>query len=625
MRRLGSLVVRVGRRGEGPGGQRARRRPRPLRAADDGGDRGAARRSRSTARRCLRIPDDPVTIVATGPLTSDAARRRRGGVRRPGAPALLRRGEPGRRGRLDRLRRRRSAPRATARAATTTSTARSTRRSTAPSTQALTGAECASVHDFEKELFFEGCLPVEVIASRGEDTLRFGPMKPVGLVDPRTGRRPYAVVQLRQDNLAASHWSIVGFQTQLKWGEQKRVFRMIPGLERAEFVRFGMIHRNTYVNAPLTLEPTFETRRRPGLFFAGQMSGVEGYVESAASGLARRARRRSFRARGEEPQRAARGHRPRRARPLHRPQRPRALPAHEHRLRPAARARRSACGTRRRSAWRSPERALASLDALPGRGATSRRPPGEGDCRTRRTATGTEAAPMQRSLDRGVPAPPRARAQRLAAHDARLRRGPRAVRRATSSASSAARRARRTSTTCWSAASSPSCTSAGSRKSSSARKLAGLRTLLPLPVPRGPARGEPGARARDAAPGEAHSRRARRGAGRGAARHARRRASAAVRGRAILELLYATGIRCAELVGARRRTRSTSARAWCASLGKGRKERIVLFGRRAQAGPARRGSRSAQRLEPEDGRPVPERARRPAQRPQRAHAGRARG
>ena len=141
------------------------------------------------------------------------------------------------------------------------------------------------MHDFEKELFFEGCLPVEVIGSRGPDTLRFGPMKPVGLADPRTGRRPFAVVQLRQDDLAASHYSMVGFQTQLKWSEQKRVFRMIPGLENAEFVRFGMIHRNTYVNAPATLEPTFETRRRPGLFFAGQMSGVEGYVESAASGL----------------------------------------------------------------------------------------------------------------------------------------------------------------------------------------------------------------------------------------------------------------------------------------------------------------------------------------------------
>jgi methylenetetrahydrofolate--tRNA-(uracil-5-)-methyltransferase len=166
--------------------------------------------------------------------------------------------------------------------------------------QALTTAECAALHAFEHEFFFEGCLPVEVIASRGYDTLRFGPMKPVGLTDPATGRRPFAVVQLRQDNLAASHFSVVGFQTQLKWGEQRRVFRLIPGLEQAEFVRFGMIHRNTYVNAPSTLEPTFETRRRPGLFFAGQMSGVEGYVESAASGLLAGLGA-AFRARGEEP------------------------------------------------------------------------------------------------------------------------------------------------------------------------------------------------------------------------------------------------------------------------------------------------------------------------------------
>ncbi len=165
---------------------------------------------------------------------------------------------------------------------------------------ALVHAECAVVKDFEHERFFEGCLPVEVIASRGPQTLRFGPMKPVGLVNPRTGRRPFAVVQLRQDNLAASHFSIVGFQTQLKWGEQKRVFRMIPGLENAEFVRHGMIHRNTYVNSPRTLEPTFETRRRRGLFFAGQMSGVEGYVESAASGLVAGIGA-AWRARGEAP------------------------------------------------------------------------------------------------------------------------------------------------------------------------------------------------------------------------------------------------------------------------------------------------------------------------------------
>jgi methylenetetrahydrofolate--tRNA-(uracil-5-)-methyltransferase len=150
---------------------------------------------------------------------------------------------------------------------------------------ALIHAESATVHDFDKEKFFEGCLPIEVMAHRGRDTLRFGPMKPVGLADPRTGRTPYAVVQLRQDNLAGDHFSLVGFQTQLKWSEQARVLRLIPGLEEAEFVRFGMVHRNTYVNGPTVLTETWQTRRAPGVFFAGQMSGVEGYVESAASGL----------------------------------------------------------------------------------------------------------------------------------------------------------------------------------------------------------------------------------------------------------------------------------------------------------------------------------------------------
>lgn len=150
---------------------------------------------------------------------------------------------------------------------------------------ALSAAERAEVHDFDRTPFFEGCLPIEVMAHRGVDTLRFGPMKPVGLVDPATGRRPYAVVQLRQDNLAADHFSLVGFQTQLKWSAQKRVLRLIPGLEQAEFVRLGMIHRNTYINAPAVLTPTWQTRARPDLFFAGQLSGVEGYVESAASGL----------------------------------------------------------------------------------------------------------------------------------------------------------------------------------------------------------------------------------------------------------------------------------------------------------------------------------------------------
>jgi methylenetetrahydrofolate--tRNA-(uracil-5-)-methyltransferase len=150
---------------------------------------------------------------------------------------------------------------------------------------ALVTAESATVHDFDKERFFEGCLPIEVMAHRGRDTLRFGPMKPVGLVDPRTGREPYAAVQLRQDNLAGDHFSLVGFQTQIKWGEQSRVLRLIPGLEQAEFVRFGMVHRNTYVNGPAILHETWQVRARPTLLFAGQMSGVEGYVESAASGL----------------------------------------------------------------------------------------------------------------------------------------------------------------------------------------------------------------------------------------------------------------------------------------------------------------------------------------------------
>ncbi len=150
---------------------------------------------------------------------------------------------------------------------------------------ALVGAESATIHDFEREKFFEGCLPIEVMAHRGRDTLRFGPMKPVGLVDPRTGRAPFAAVQLRQDNLAGDHFSLVGFQTQLKWGEQARVLGLIPGLEQAEFVRFGVVHRNTYINAPTVLLETWQTKARPDLFFAGQISGVEGYVESAASGL----------------------------------------------------------------------------------------------------------------------------------------------------------------------------------------------------------------------------------------------------------------------------------------------------------------------------------------------------
>ena len=150
---------------------------------------------------------------------------------------------------------------------------------------ALLGGEMAPLHEFDATPFFEGCLPIEEMARRGRDTLCFGPMKPVGLTDPRTGGRAHAVVQLRQDNLAAEHYSMVGFQTQLRWPEQKRVFRLIPGLESAEFVRLGQVHRNCYINAPTVLGPDLQARDREGLFFAGQISGVEGYTESAATGL----------------------------------------------------------------------------------------------------------------------------------------------------------------------------------------------------------------------------------------------------------------------------------------------------------------------------------------------------
>lgn len=151
--------------------------------------------------------------------------------------------------------------------------------------EALIAAETVPLKEFEKEIFFEGCMPIEVMASRGKKTMLFGPMKPVGLEDPRTGRRPYAVVQLRQDDAAGTLYNIVGFQTHLKWGPQKEVLQLIPGLENAEIVRYGVMHRNTFINSPKVLNATYQFRERHDLFFAGQMTGVEGYVESAASGL----------------------------------------------------------------------------------------------------------------------------------------------------------------------------------------------------------------------------------------------------------------------------------------------------------------------------------------------------
>ncbi len=150
---------------------------------------------------------------------------------------------------------------------------------------AVAAAETAPLHDFEQALFFEGCLPIEELARRGLDTMRYGPMKPVGLRGP-DGRRPWAVVQLRQENLAKTHFNLVGFQSRLKWPEQQRIFRTIPGLEAAEFVRMGQIHRNTFVNAPRHLDQGYRVGAEPRVRLAGQITGVEGYLESAATGLA---------------------------------------------------------------------------------------------------------------------------------------------------------------------------------------------------------------------------------------------------------------------------------------------------------------------------------------------------
>jgi methylenetetrahydrofolate--tRNA-(uracil-5-)-methyltransferase len=151
--------------------------------------------------------------------------------------------------------------------------------------EALITAETVPLKEFEKEVFFEGCMPIEVMGQRGKKTMLFGPLKPVGLEDPKTGKRPYAVVQLRQDDAAGTLFNIVGFQTHLKWGAQKEVIQLIPGLENAEIIRYGVMHRNTFINSPKVLKATYQFQNRNDLFFAGQMTGVEGYVESAASGL----------------------------------------------------------------------------------------------------------------------------------------------------------------------------------------------------------------------------------------------------------------------------------------------------------------------------------------------------
>ena len=205
---------------------------------------------------------------------------------------------------------------------------------------ALAEAQRVDGHDWDKAQYFEGCLPIEEIARRGPDTLRFGPMKPVGLRNPHTGNIPYAVVQLRQENLRADSYNLVGFQNHLKFGEQARVLRMIPGLENAKFLRYGQIHRNTYINAPALLTPTLQMKQHPRLIFAGQISGVEGYVESIATGLLAGFTAAALATRSRSHPRAPR-QRSRLAHPLHLQRRPQGFPARQHHLRPAGATRRS--------------------------------------------------------------------------------------------------------------------------------------------------------------------------------------------------------------------------------------------------------------------------------------------
>ncbi|HHX43734.1 MAG TPA: methylenetetrahydrofolate--tRNA-(uracil(54)-C(5))-methyltransferase (FADH(2)-oxidizing) TrmFO [Chloroflexi bacterium] len=290
LRRLGSLIMRAADATAVPaGGALAVGREAFARTVTD----ALTRHPRITLVReeVTRLPEQGVVIVATGPLTSDALAQEI--VALAGAERLYF---------YDAM-----APIVALESIDQSKTFRASRYDrgeadyiNCPMTQeeydrfieALLSAETIPLRDFERAdasehgaRFFEACLPIEVLARRGHNALAFGPLKPVGLRDPRTGRRPYAVVQLRQDNLAGTLYNLVGFQTNLRWPEQKRVFGLIPGLENAEWVRYGQMHRNTFINAPALLEPTMRWRTRPGIYFAGQIVGTEGYVGSTASGF----------------------------------------------------------------------------------------------------------------------------------------------------------------------------------------------------------------------------------------------------------------------------------------------------------------------------------------------------
>src|SRR5579864_1363369 len=286
LRRLDSLLMEIAGRTRVPGGH-ALTVDREIFAAEV--TRAIVSEPRIELRReeITAIPDEGITIIATGPLTSDALAADI--ARITGADRLYF---------FDSI-----SPIVDANTIDTSIVFRASRYGKSLDAtddylnspfcreeyerfiDAVLGAASVESHMPGDTPFFEACLPIEEIARRGRDTLRFGPMKPMGLVDPRTGRRPYAVVQLRQENLRAESYNLVGFQNHLKFGEQARILRMIPGLHHAEFFRFGQIHRNTYINAPALLTPTLQLRTHPSIFFAGQISGVEGYVESIATGL----------------------------------------------------------------------------------------------------------------------------------------------------------------------------------------------------------------------------------------------------------------------------------------------------------------------------------------------------
>jgi methylenetetrahydrofolate--tRNA-(uracil-5-)-methyltransferase len=286
LRRLDSLLIRIADAARVPGGH-ALTVDREVFAAEVTRTIGSEPLIELRREEITAIPDDAITIIATGPLTSDALAAEI--ARLTGSDRLYF---------YDSI-----SPIVDAGTIDLTIAFRASRYGKSLDgtddylncpldrdqyerfVDALLAANAAESHIPDDTPYFEACLPIEEIARRGRDTLRFGPMKPMGLTDPRTGRRPYAVVQLRQENLRAESYNLVGFQNHLKFGEQARILRMIPGLQHAEFLRFGQIHRNTYINAPALLAATLQLRARPSILFAGQISGVEGYVESIATGL----------------------------------------------------------------------------------------------------------------------------------------------------------------------------------------------------------------------------------------------------------------------------------------------------------------------------------------------------